>query len=88
MIARAMSLAVSLWVLASSGRLSFKARHSALASGAHTILVIGRRRRTVAPSATSPRRTPASAGMRTWRTDSAAAPGDTSEVITTIGSHR
>jgi hypothetical protein len=88
MIAEAMSLAVSWWVLASPRRLSFEARHSAVASGPHTILVIGRRNKTVTPSATSPRRTPAGAGMRAWRMDNTPAAGDTGDVINADGSHR
>lgn len=83
-----MALAVSMGVFASSRRLSFEARRIALASGAHTILVMSLRNKTVARSATSPRPTPARGGVHCWRMNRAAAAGATRETIIPDGSHR
>ncbi|MET9669679.1 hypothetical protein ABZY19_30700 [Streptomyces sp. NPDC006475] len=81
-VAGLVGLAVSVWALAGSGRVSVEARDGAVASGGHVGRVIaGHRNEAASPPATSLRIPPASGGVRASGAGSTAASGDIGEVI-------
>lgn len=76
-------LAVSVWALAGSGRVSIEAQDGAVASGGHVGRVIFGHHNERTPHAVTPRPgPPASGSIRASGAGSTAASGDTDEVIT------
>ncbi|MGW7256534.1 hypothetical protein [Streptomyces sp. NPDC054834] len=84
-IAGLVGLAVSVWALSSSGRLSVEAHDGAVASGGHAGRVIIGHRNEVTPYAASQHDPNSSGSVRATGAGSTAAAGDVGEVITGDG---